>query len=564
MGKKIAMPFIRTGVGVQAPRWPFVLNEDSPQAENLFAWYPAQPVTPGRLVDMSLGVKRDLIFVTANEPILDTHKHGGPSVRYAVSDEARFDAAADIDEVNTVDDLSLTGWFQPVVPRALNFGFTLMDKNDSDRWILLQNQANGTLAYNHHNFDKLSGSHAAVGATVVPDDGMPHFAVGLDLSAGDFLEVFLDGVFDGSSSNDTNSRRFIDRISMGRLSDTTPSNTGNGHWWDTRVYLSRLSRPLIRQMFEPDTRYDLYEEYGQKTFFDMRTPNEGHHFPIPYIKRNVGVQAPRWPFVLNEGSRQAENLFAWWPANPVTPGRLIDMSPGVRHDLTFLGGGAEPALDTSLLGGPSVRFVTSDRAHFQGAGLGALNGNGNLCLSGWFETNNLGLINLGPHVNDPTFSNTHLWIAHRPDVAGNPVQAFHQDFVGGGDGNAVGSTDTDDNNPHFIMGKYLGATDTRVYLDGIQDGNDTTSHGARGSIDTIGVGSVQKLSPLNTGNGSWWDVRIYTGDVHDAVVRQMFEPDTRYDLFEEYGRKTYIDFGGPPLDLFGSEVVQPMMTIINQ
>lgn len=297
-------------------------------------------------------------------------------------------------------------------------------------------------------------------------------------------------------------------------------------------------------------------------------PNEGHFFPMPFIKRNVGVQQPRWPFVMNEGSLQAKDLFAWYPMHPVSPGvgsHILDLTPGKARNMEHLIAPFDSTPDTSLLGGPSVRFKTVEFNRFDaGASLiPELNDGRAICISGWFETIDLGLSNRGMWIVDNSVSNNFIYIGHRPDVVGNPARVVHGSF-GGAEAIADSATDLNDRKPHFIMGKFLATDDTRVYLDGIQDGSSSTVHNTRSGVDRIGIGRVNKVTPFDTGDGRWWDGRVYIGDVHDDVVRQMFEPDTRYDLYEEYGRTTYIDFGGLPAPFINPSIVQPMMTIVNQ
>lgn len=286
-------------------------------------------------------------------------------------------------------------------------------------------------------------------------------------------------------------------------------------------------------------------------------------FPMPFIRRNAGAKSPRWPFVMNKGSVQARNLFAWYPASPAIPGQLIDMSPGTKRDLVFVTA-KEPTLDTSLLGGNAVTYVNDDKGQFD-AETPELNGGGMLTLTGWFTTNS-DLANYGPWIADKNFVNRYTYLAHRPDLAGDFVQAFHHNYGFGGEKSADGDTVVPNGEVHHAAARFLNIQDRDVWLDGVLDHFDTVGgHGNRVGIDRIGVGSVGGAVPLNTGDGTWWDTRVYNGNMTAEIIRQMFEPDTRYDLFEEYGQRTYFDMGIPvPEDAVASEIVQPMMTIINQ
>lgn len=281
---------------------------------------------------------------------------------------------------------------------------------------------------------------------------------------------------------------------------------------------------------------------------------------MPFIRTGVGVKAPRWPFVMNGDSEQAIGLHSWWPVDPSTPGKLIDMSPGPKNDLTLIG---EPPLATTLFGGNATRFIANDEARVDGTftELDAYP----LTIVGWTYHQQPNSINLGPWIADKGSGIKFIYISTRQDLGGNPAAIFHHSYGAGTFAFVESVTDLASlRGPFLVAGKFLGTASQHLYLDGILETIDTTSHGAVNGTDRLAIGRWSHGAPRNTGDGFWWDSRIYRRDVPEAVMRQMFEPDTRYELYDEYGQKTYFDMGGPSAPGGASEVVQPMMTIVNQ
>jgi hypothetical protein len=514
--------------------------------------------------------KRDLIFLSGFEPILTTHGHGGPAVQYLVTDEARRDGA--YPELNTAGPMTQTGWFQTEISKE-NVGLWMADKDQPDSWSWLSHRGGAGTEFVqtfHHNYDDLGGAHTADSPAIT--DEQIHFAAGTSINGGHDLEVFVDGITAGTSNNVTNSRRNIDRIGMGHLSDSTPSNTGDGdsRWWDTRIYLAQLSPTLIRQMFEPDTRYDLYEEYGQKTYFDqlLKVPKPPVVLAMPFIRTNVSAAVPKWPWKMNEESEQAKDLHLWWPASPHTPGTLLDMSPlepgeGTfhRHDATL---DQTAFLDPHKLGGMGVRTPdTFDRA-FDSGSLNEWDGHDPMTLFGWFQSNALTARNIGFWIANGNSGNQNgnIYLSHEGQTAGDPFRFF----VGGFNTTPALSVSQgfSDTNPHLLVGAIPNADLSILYVDGLEADRSTQGRFARFQVNRVGMGAIQGASQLATGDGTSWDGRLYLRTVPPEEIARMHSNEFRYDLYEEYGRRTYFDMGGQRSPQTGSEIFQPMMTIVNQ
>lgn len=260
-----------------------------------------------------------------------------------------------------------------------------------------------------------------------------------------------------------------------------------------------------------------------------------------------GYVGPRWPYTRNEDSPQAEGLIGWWPMAHPGGSTLYDLSGRGGHgtltnmestdwEANRFGG------QLLSLGGTNEHVNISPMSH-----LATARGS----FSCWFQstTDNLGTL-FGV---SNTGANTACWL-----LSGNGATATLTDEIitiacnnAGVTGNRVGfvtSTRTIlfDGNPHHITVTAGGTYG--IIIDGI-DRAITVGAGAddgqwfnRSGVNDVQIGMVEigggvgNIQPLVA---RVWDVRVYDRAMPASEAFGLYDPETRFDLYYELGRKTY-------------------------
>ena len=227
-----------------------------------------------------------------------------------------------------------------------------------------------------------------------------------------------------------------------------------------------------------------------------------------------GNRAPNLPYALNQDSPLARGLYHFWTA---APGGYIDLVHGVNAPRTssatsviapIMGQTINP--NNALYDVPNAKVATASGQPFTMAALITSSGTGNRTFLSFGTSSN----NQGPHFG--VFNS--LW-----------------NFGIWGGENITGGTPTD-MLPTWMVATYDG-TNGRIYVDGVLKGGPST-------YTFTGSDSSVRISGLNNASQWFWDepikhVAIANRAWSDAEVYGFFAPPTRWDLYQELGRKIY-------------------------
>lgn len=261
---------------------------------------------------------------------------------------------------------------------------------------------------------------------------------------------------------------------------------------------------------------------------------------IPGIRRNIGAQQPRWPWRLNEGSDQAEGLALWVPSRGEN-GLITDLinfdpatleNPGNIAQQAHANGGWATFVDAS--GDVVFKTPTAD-----------LNNYPLMMAALYVPGPDAGFQRIG-HITDVASAFRQLFIFYNGTT--NVLGAFHHVYSGGADSaTATGSIIVNPGEVVHCAGKFLSrlAGDISVYSNGIFDGNaDQDATASINANDEVGFGRLTDSTPADTTDFQMIDFRLYDKDVPDDVIFKMYDVPTRYELYEEFGQRTYYDMGG--------------------
>lgn len=126
-------------------------------------------------------------------------------------------------------------------------------------------------------------------------------------------------------------------------------------------------------------------------------------------------------------------------------------------------------------------------------------------------------------------------------------RGFYLNFVRAANGQTVSFTVENANDPnrlqavssqtwtvgrwHLIAGVWESATSCRVYIDGVLGGTDTGNLSEITGMTNIEFGRWSRSSPVNYLSGRVAEARMYNRIVTAAEMRQMYDAQTRWDLY---------------------------------
>lgn len=242
--------------------------------------------------------------------------------------------------------------------------------------------------------------------------------------------------------------------------------------------------------------------------------------------RTRGDKAPVGRFSINKDHWQAQGLLAWFPL----AGNFHNYAVKTARDAITLVGGRTFApypghgLAYSRIAGQRLQMpikLTSDV----------------ICtMTGWMfktiDANFVNVMSVGVDAGDSA-NNSHELLITNTEV----VRARSQDGAGGGSA-ADGTTAVALAPPlRFFAGRINGAASRQAFLDGVQQATNTGSRSVTG-IDTFFLGSTAANG--STSASSLRDLRVYDRALSDAEIYALYAPRTRWDLYWQPGRKTYI------------------------
>ena len=242
---------------------------------------------------------------------------------------------------------------------------------------------------------------------------------------------------------------------------------------------------------------------------------------------SIGNKAPVWPYALNRISPQAKGLVAWWPGDPSRSPNLFDLGGYNIH--AVIQDTAELLWVPGPFGGWVVDFSgdpANANAMAESAHHPVLDITGDITLSCWmaldtFTGTGRGLI--------AKTNGTTQWDYDFFVFTASRQLRFYSDATG----NLAAANTALATGVVYHVGIARRGSNWTYYLNGAPDG--TVTNGAALGSRSIGItlGSEGSGVPTTNYNGRIWDIRIYNVGKTAVEMAAMFEPETRFELFEE-------------------------------
>lgn len=241
----------------------------------------------------------------------------------------------------------------------------------------------------------------------------------------------------------------------------------------------------------------------------------------------TGGNPPTLPFTLNCHSPQARGLVGWWPA-------LGQDNPELRRDYSghhwHLRQGNSPTLVANAPMGQMGSFVVGSSQYYQGASSHVYQRP--ITLTAWAT---LASSNTG----------SALWVG---DAASGSYYASCYFATTPTIGVLQRSTTTvletascSLNTLYFVAARIASSTSLELFVNGRYVSVDTTDSGANNlNINAAAIGRFGDSSPSFYHDGLIGDVRLYNRLLSDAEIWQLYNPATRWDLYQPIGYFTMI------------------------
>ena len=235
--------------GNHAPKWPFTLNRDSPQARGLVGWWPLTEGGGPTQRDLS-GFGRNTSFKAGTETWEKTSL-GSSAVLF---DDASSEYLQTDKAVVTARPFTMSCWVNSNDDSILQMAMTISDISSTTNfaWLALAGATAGDpVDCAMKDGSGIVGTVTSTGYTV----GKWHHIVG---TFGDEIAAYIDGGSKTTTSVKTPTN--IDRLSIGRVhrAGTAPAYF-SGSIFDARIYNRVLSDQEVFDLFAPPTRWDLYK-----------------------------------------------------------------------------------------------------------------------------------------------------------------------------------------------------------------------------------------------------------------------------------------------------------------
>jgi hypothetical protein len=232
-------------------------------------------------------------------------------------------------------------------------------------------------------------------------------------------------------------------------------------------------------------------------------------------------------YTINRESRQSLNLMAWWPM--LFPGdtKVWDFS-GNNKNLAAAAGGFVSGEGLSLSAG------SSQYAELNQAIVGIMP----LTLSLWVRSRDL---TIGSQVMCIVSGDTNAeWFSLLTlGTAANDPAAMQTNNGGGGTFDEISGGSMTLNKWHLITGVFAATNSRILYLDGVQVASSTSNKSSPAGLDRVALGALRRSSPTGYTTGELKDARIYSRALSAAEVWALYDPQTRYELYLQMGRKIY-------------------------
>lgn len=251
---------------------------------------------------------------------------------------------------------------------------------------------------------------------------------------------------------------------------------------------------------------------------------------------NYGRPLP--PYTVNQDCKQAEKLVGWFPmlglnCNTICP---LTKKVMVRFDTTGLEVSNAPLWYPDPEMGWYVNFVAANEEHFKYSGHMVYPGNTiPLTMACWFNPNDITSSTILMSVVTDNQNVVAHRLANRGATAGDPISAQ----------SCVGTCSSADTTTGFVASKWQHAcgvwtttTLRAAYLNGGSKGTNTSSRGPTFAQAVIGAYWANSAVGLAF-DGKIAEARYYHKALNDQEVYELYDEETRWDLYYPLGRKVY-------------------------
>lgn len=254
---------------------------------------------------------------------------------------------------------------------------------------------------------------------------------------------------------------------------------------------------------------------------------------LPFLPKPRDIRRPHWPYRTNTGSVQSRGLALWWPGYPYAGG-AFDLSAAKPNDTART---AALTNVTAVNAGEMGRAFQSSGSGFWGSG--AMNG-----LNAITSPHSVSLWFSPPSDSDGVYMS---WGQDSPVNAGSAFFIHHTN-------NFYGVTRASNGNPivqttypatlvpgswHHFCYTHDGTT-SRLYYDGLEVDDSTNADDGSSTSHVYAMRSVHAGFPGYPPSGARTiDMRYYNEVLPPDVIFQMYDPETRWELYYQPNRRVY-------------------------
>lgn len=258
------IPAKRRIYGATRPGWPFTLNRDSLQAEDLIGWWVFAPPFGSKVLDLSphLSATRHdgtLINMDSGTDWITTAQIGGHALQFnGGTEHVLVPSGGPIGDLSS--ELTISAWWSDENPTdAVDGAIYSRADGFKDGLFYLYNNAKsggGREARCLVNGTAFENVEAGTGANI-KQDGIMHQSC-MTYKANTTLKLYLDGI----EINDFATSNTVASLPSDNTFIGAQEAAGTTHFvgvmGEVRVYGKAKNPSFIRELFEPPTRWELY------------------------------------------------------------------------------------------------------------------------------------------------------------------------------------------------------------------------------------------------------------------------------------------------------------------
>jgi hypothetical protein len=497
------------------------LNRDSPQAEGLRYWVPYS----GDSITSPKEIVGDAALTNASGTQVRHIGLNGHDIEFDLTNGGYYTSTLAGSGLSGAAPLTLSAWVGPTTgasdPGIFGFGIAV-----NTREIYMRTNSTGTFAV------VVRGQGTTDSSTIFTSALLTLLTATYD---GTSTRLYVNGRLEGGPDAKTVNFSTGDKnVYVGRRISAGNPLKGYGHdfmFWDRC-----LTESEVFSLYDPATRWDLYEQPQSRIFIDLApTP-----FSNPAIITTKKVpERPTFGLPrLNRDSPQAEGLVGWWPLS-IGAGSARDFSGQISALGTLTGGAAWSA---SPLGG-GIDFNTA----------GAFADIGDTGKTVTYPITLIAyVINVGTALNCSRFMNRSTDLLSLISSNASTTNLTYINFDGNGWQWSTGPTIIADGTPSLEVITIYGTNNVDGWVVNLNTGavdkqsETRTRTKTSASLDDLDLGNDEFLTSARYLRGTLVDVRIVERQYTDAEVQSLYDPATRWDLYAQEPRRSYIDIPAAP------------------